>query len=34
MKTMGIGWKIDLYNADYVLKSTRYLTKERGEILF
>lgn len=34
MKTIGIGWKIDLYNADYVLKSTRYLTKERGEMLF
>ncbi len=34
MKTMGIGWKVDLYNADYVLKSTKYLTKERGDMLF
>lgn len=34
MKTMGIGWKIDLYNADYVLKSTKYLTKDRGDMLF
>lgn len=34
IKTMGIGWKIDLYNADYVLKSTRYLTRERGDMLF
>jgi alpha,alpha-trehalose phosphorylase len=34
MKTIGIGWKVDLYNADYVLKSTKYLTKERGEMLF
>jgi alpha,alpha-trehalose phosphorylase len=34
MKTLGIGWKIDLYNADYVLKSTRYLTRERAQMLF
>jgi beta-phosphoglucomutase-like phosphatase (HAD superfamily) len=34
MKTIGIGWKIDLYNADYVLKKTEYLSLEVAEMLF
>ena len=34
MKTIGIGWKIDLYNADYVLKKTEYLSLEIAEMLF
>ncbi len=34
MKTIGIGYKSDLYNADYVLSSTAYLTKDKLEMLF
>lgn len=34
MKTIGIGNKIDLYNADYVLPTTAYLNKEKLEMLF
>jgi beta-phosphoglucomutase len=34
MKTMGIGQKLQLHNADYVLVSTQYLTYEKVKALF
>lgn len=34
MKSMGIGYKMDLHEADYVLPSTRYLTLEKIKMLF
>jgi len=34
MKTIGIGQKTDLYNADYVLPDTKYLTMQKLELLF
>jgi beta-phosphoglucomutase len=34
MKSMGIGYKTSLYNADCALASTRYLTLERARMLY
>ena len=34
MKTLGIGFKLVLHNADYVLPSTEYLSMERVHLLY
>jgi beta-phosphoglucomutase len=34
MKTMGIGQKLDLYNADYVLPNTSFLSLDKLNTLF
>ena len=34
MKTIGIGYKLDLYNADYVMRTTAHLNVPRAKMLF